>query len=229
MTTQQEWQGHTSAWTRRQTMQRMGAGLLAACGLWALSACSERALVAQPVPAGATVLALGDSLTQGVGAAAAQDFPSLLADSTGWHVVNAGVSGDTSAQALARLPSLLAQYQPELVIVGIGGNDFLRRQSTQATKANVEAIVRACLDAKAQVLLVGVPEVNLLASTGWLKDHAMYAELAQQLGVPLLAGAWSEVLAQERLRSDQVHANAQGYAEFAQLLQARLRQVGLLA
>lgn len=210
-------------------MQRIGSGLLAACGLLALTACSEPALVTQPVPSGATVLAFGDSLTQGVGAAASQAYPNVLAGSTGWQVVNAGVSGDTSAQALARLPSLLAQHQPPLVIVGIGGNDFLRRQSAQTTQANVQAIVQACLDANAQVLLVGVPEVNLLASAGWLKDHAMYEAVAKQLRVPLLAGAWSEVLAQERLRSDQIHANARGYAAFAQLLRARLQQVGLLA
>ena len=175
-----------------------------------------------------TALALDDSLTQGVGASAEQAFPPLLAQATGWQVVNAGVSGDTSAQALARLPELLQQHRPQLVIVGIGGNDFLRRQSTSQTKQNITRIVQACLDADAQVLLVAIPGLGLLATAGLLSDHAMYEEIADELGVPLLADAWAQVLSEPQLRSDQIHANAQGYAAFTDKLLAGLRAHGLL-
>lgn len=221
-----------AAMTRRHLLAGAGRLAFAASGLLILSACRQAPLHGprvQPVPQGANVLALGDSLTQGVGASAKEAFPFLLAQRTGWNVINAGVSGNTSGQALARLPDLLAQHRPALVIVGIGGNDFLRRQSVQATEANIEAIVQACLDANAQVLLVAMPEVNMLASAGWLSDHAMYQNVAQRLQVPILAGAWSSVLADARLRSDQIHANAEGYAQFLGLLQARLHAVGLLA
>ena len=80
----------------------------------------------------------------------------------------------------------------------------------------------------AQVLLVAVPELSLLAAAGRLSDHPMYEEIAEELKIPLHTKGWSSVLAQERLRSDQIHANAAGYAEFAQGLVGTLRQTGLL-
>lgn len=210
-------------WLRGSALTLLGTG---AAGL--LVACGKKAAQVRPIPAGATVLALGDSLTSGVGAAPAQAFPVLLAEATGWQVVNGGVSGDTSAQALARLPGLLAEYRPELVIVGIGGNDFLRRVSTQETQANIRRIVQHSLDVGAQVLLVGVPGLTLMATAGLLSDHALYDEVAKELRVPQLRGAWSSVLADERLRADQIHANAQGYALFTQKLVDGLRDTGLL-
>ena len=204
----------------------LGASLVATFGL---AACGRKPPRAQAVPPGATVLALGDSLTSGVGATADTAYPAELARLTGWKVVNGGVSGDTSAQALARLPGLLQQHQPALVIVSIGGNDFLRRQSAATARAN---ILRICSEAKgsgAQVLLVAVPELSLMAAAGRLSDHPLYEEIAEKLKIPLHAKGWSSVLAQERLRSDPIHANAAGYAEFAQQLVGTLRQTGLLA
>ena len=202
--------------------------LLAALALSSLAACGKREPRLQRLAAGSTVLALGDSLTSGVGATADTAYPAELARLTGWKVVNGGVSGDTSAQALARLPGLLQQHQPALVIVSIGGNDFLRRQSAATTRAN---ILRICSEAKgsgAQVLLVAVPELSLMAAAVRLSDHPLYEEIAEDLKIPLHAKGWSSVLAQERLRSDPIHANAAGYAEFAQQLVGTLRQTGLL-
>jgi acyl-CoA hydrolase len=154
----------------------------------------------------------------------------VLQELTGWQVVNGGVSGDTTAQALARLPALLEQHRPALVIVGIGGNDFLRQMSATGAKDNIRAICRAATAAGAQVMLVAVPQFSLLAaSTGRLTDHPLYAELAGELKLPLYEGGWAGVLGDARMRSDQVHANAQGYRQFAEGLARRLRQAGLLA
>ena len=205
--------------------------LLAALAATALlAACGKRAPKAQALAAGSTVLALGDSLTSGVGATADTAYPAVLQELTGWRVVNGGISGDTTAQALARLPALLQEHQPRLVIVSIGGNDFLRRMSATAARDNIRAICRTAVDAGAQVLLVAVPQFSLLAaSTGHLSDHPLYAELADALKLPLYEGGWSEVLGNARLRSDQVHANAQGYRQFAEGLAQRLRKAGLLA
>jgi acyl-CoA hydrolase len=195
-----------------------------------IAACGKRAPKARPVATGAAVLALGDSLTSGVGADAATAYPAVLQELTGWQVVNGGVSGDTTAQALARLPALLERHRPALVIVGIGGNDFLRQMSAATAKDNIRAICRAATAAGAQVMLVAVPQFSLLAaSTGRLTDHPLYAELAGELKLPLYEGGWTEVLGDARMRSDQVHANAQGYRQFAEGLARRLRQAGLLA
>jgi len=211
---------------RRRTLL---AGL-SALALAPLVGCGRKAPRAQLVPPGATVLALGDSLTSGVGAPAADAaYPAVLERATGWKVVNAGVSGNTSAQALERLPSLLQQHQPSLVIVSIGGNDFLRRQSAADTRANIR---RICTDARAsgaQVVLVGVPAPTLMAAVGRLSDHALYAEIASELKIALHGGGWTAVLTQQHLRADQIHANAAGYEEFVQGLLRTLKGAGLLA
>lgn len=212
--------------THRRTLL---AGI-AATVLAPLTGCGRKVPRAQSLSPTATVLALGDSLTSGVGATADTAYPAVLQKLTGWKVVNGGVSGDTSAQALERLPALVQKHQPALVIVGIGGNDFLRRQSASSTRAN---ILRICTEARAsgaQVLLVAVPELTFLAaSAGLLSDHAMYEEIASELKIPLHSKGWATVLADASLRSDPIHANAKGYERFAQGLVETLKTSGLLA
>lgn len=201
--------------------------LLAAAA--ALSACSRRSKLAA-LPAGAPVLALGDSITYGTGAGPETSYPSVLAALTGWNVVNAGVPGHTSADALARLPELLQQHQPQLVLVGIGGNDFLRRLPPDQTRANIRAICSQAAAGGAQVLLIAVPEASAMAAAvRSLADHPMYEELAGELKLPLHAGGWAKVLSDPALRADPIHANVKGYELFAQGLAQRLRELGLLA
>jgi acyl-CoA thioesterase-1 len=203
--------------------------LLLAAGALALVGCARKPRL-QEVPGGATVLALGDSLTFGLGADPQETYPTVLAGLTGWNVVNAGISGDTSAGALARLPELLREHAPTLVIVSIGGNDFLQRLPLADTRANVRAICTQARASGAQVLLVAIPELNIMAAVGRaLGDHPLYAELARELKIPLHAGGWSGVLSDPALRSDAVHANAGGYALFARGLADTARELGLLA
>lgn len=200
--------------------------LLAALAL-ALVACGKKPPIAA-LPDGATVLALGDSITFGTGAAPDTSYPAVLAGVTGWNVVNAGVPGDTSAAALARLPALLQEHKPPLVLVSIGGNDFLRRVSPAETRANIRAISEQARAAGAQVLLVGIPEASALAAAARsLGDHALYGELATELKLPLHTGGWAQVLSDPALRSDAIHANAAGYQRFARGLADRLRELGL--
>jgi acyl-CoA thioesterase-1 len=202
--------------------------LLPLC-LAALAACGRRPKLA-PVPAGAPVLALGDSLTFGTGAGREASYPAVLATLTGWEVVNAGVPGDTSAGALARLPGLLQEHSPRLVLVSIGGNDFLRRLAVNDTRANIRSICRQAAAGGAQVLLIGVPELSAMAVLARsLSDHPLYDELGAELKLPLHAGGWSKVLGDAALRSDEIHANARGYAEFARGLAQTARATGLLS
>lgn len=208
---------------RRQLLLALPAALL-------LAACGQRKPVVQgvAVPAGATVLALGDSLTHGTGATAETAYPRVLARLTGWAVVNGGVPGHTSAQALQRLPELLAEHRPVLVIVSIGGNDLLRRQDENALRDNLRRTLAAVREAGAQALLVAVPRPTLAARvTGALDDHPLYAEVAAEAQVPLHADGWSTVLADDKLKSDAIHGNAAGYEAFAQGLLATLKASGL--
>ena len=204
--------------TRRRFMQI--SALLAA----ALTACSKTAPHAA-LPAGSTILALGDSLTAGYGADAEAAYPAVLAGLTGWQVINGGVSGNTSAQALARLPALMRR-QPQLVLVSIGGNDFLRKVPEADTRSNIRQIVQQIKAAGVPAVLVAVPYFTTGALFGRLSEHPMYEELAAELNVPLFKGAWAEVLGNKKLKSDQIHANAQGYRVFAEKMWAFLKQQG---
>lgn len=195
-----------------------------------LPGCSRPRIRAEPVAPGAAVLALGDSLTFGTGAAPETAYPAVLASLTGWRVVNAGVPGDTAAQGLERLPALLQEHQPTLVLLGLGGNDLLRRLPEADTRRDLQAACVQVRAAGAQVLLIAVPRPSVAAAfTGSLTDHPLYGELAEAMKLPLHRQGWAEVLADESLRSDAIHANARGYARFAQGLVATARAVGLLA
>ena len=209
---------NTLSITRRRFMQI--SALLAA----ALTACSKTAPHAA-LPAGSTILALGDSLTAGYGADATAAYPAVLAGLTGWQVINGGVSGNTSAQALARLPALMRR-QPQLVLVSIGGNDFLRKVPEADTRSNIRQIVQQIKAAGVPAVLVAVPYFTTGALFGRLSEHPMYEELAAELNVPLFKGAWAEVLGNKKLKSDQIHANAQGYRVFAEKMWAFLKQQG---
>jgi len=194
----------------------------------ALAACGKKAPKHSALPRGSAVLALGDSLTYGYGANPTESYPARLAELTGWAITNGGVSGDTSAQALARLPELLREHTPRLVIISIGGNDFLRRQPENETRTNIRAIIQACKAAGAETLLVGVPGVGVGAALGYPGDHPLYADLAKAENVPYYANGWSQILSKDALKSDQIHPNAAGYAEFARGLTAYLKENGWL-
>jgi len=196
--------------------------------VFTLSACAERDRLAA-LPPGAVVLAFGDSVTAGLGAAAGYDYPGQLAAFTGLEVVNAGVSGDTAREAGERLAPLLASYQPQLVIVELGGNDFLRQTQAARVKEFLRGIIREAQASGATVALVAVPRLSLLrASVGALADSPIYAELAEEEAVVLVPDVLSEILSDTDLRADEIHPNARGYEQLAQGIQAALAQRGLL-
>lgn len=203
---------------RRQFLLFSAALLLTACGQTAQQ---------QRIAKGSRVLALGDSLTFGYGAPEEAAYPKQLARLTGWRLTNGGVSGDTSAQALARLPNLLTE-QPKLILLGIGGNDFLRKVPETETRANISTIVQTAQKANIPIVLIGVPRPSLGALIGSLSDHPLYQDLAEQHQIPLLSNAWSKILSDSSLRSDQIHANAEGYLKFAEIMADFLKEQGFI-
>jgi acyl-CoA hydrolase len=199
----------------------MFSGLLAACG---------RAERLPAIPAGSTVLAFGDSVTFGTGASSGEDWPGLLAGMTGWQVVNAGIPGDTAEAGRGRLPALLDEHRPALVIVEIGGNDFLRRRPPKSVKEDLRNIVRQARQSGAQVVLVAVPELSLLSVvTRRAADAPLYAELAEEEKVALIPEVFADILAQPELCADQIHPNAEGYRRMAAGIRAWMRELGLVS
>jgi lysophospholipase L1-like esterase len=177
-----------------------------------------------PLAPQATLLCLGDSLTFGFGAPPEASYPSQLATLTGRTSHNAGVNGDTTEGALARLPALLEAHTPGLVLVSIGGNDFLRKRPLEETRAALRQIVQAAA-VSAQVVLIAQPQPAVLAAAvGALHDHPVYAEVATETGTALYPKGWSAVLSRPAWRSDPIHANAEGYRQFASALAGWLRE-----
>lgn len=139
--------------TRRRWLAHCSAGLAFAT---ALSAMPSRAAV------GATkILVVGDSLSAEYGLARGSGWVALLdqrlaREHHGTTVVNASISGDTTAGGRARLPALLAQHHPAIVVIELGGNDGLRGGDLAATRANLDAMIDAVAKARAKPLLIGM-------------------------------------------------------------------------
>lgn len=183
-----------------------------------------------PLPAGSVVLAIGDSVTFGIGAAPGEDYPTQLASLTGWTIHNHGISGDTSAGVRARIDDALAETKPALVILEIGGNDFLKRQPESETKENVRAVLRSVKQSGIPVVLVATPKFSLLgAAVGMLPDSPIYAELSKEEDVPLVPSIFAKILSDPNLKADQIHPNATGYRKLAEGIAAGLSDFGFLS
>lgn len=184
--------------------RRLAPALIAAC-----AAASCRAHAPNLDSPGRTIVCLGDSITAGVGAGAGESYPERLAARLGVPVVNAGVPGDTAAAGLARLDGVLRQ-DPWLVIVELGGNDLLRQVPIERTEQAMRAIVERLLQARVVPLLVEIHG----PFGGRYRD--LFDRLADEYEVPVVADALPDILADPRLKSDNIHPNAAGYARLAE-------------
>lgn len=175
------------------------------------------------------MLVVGDSVTYGTGASPGEDYPTLLARLTGWNVINAGVPGDTTEGGLKRLPSLLEAHAPQLLLVELGGNDFLRRLPSSQTRHNLKAILSQARARGVPAVLVAVPRPNLMgAALRSLSDDPLYADLAEETQTPLIADILSETLSRNELKADPIHPNAAGYRRVAEGMAEELRALGFL-
>ncbi|MGM8890376.1 GDSL-type esterase/lipase family protein [Psychrobacter sp. 1Y1] len=177
------------------------------------------------LPAGSTVVALGDSLTYGYGANPKTAYPTVLAELSKWNVVNAGVNGDTSADVLTRVNEVTEQ-NPDLVLLGVGGNDVLQRIAPDTTRANIIATIDTLQSNNIDVVLIAEPHLSTSALFGKASDNPLYEDIAEAEGIPLYSDGWSTVLSDDALKSDKIHANAAGYRQFAEGLHDYLKDEG---
>jgi len=188
----------------------------------AVAGCGERPKLT-PLPGDAVVLAFGDSLTYGTGANENESYPAQLELLIGRRVVRAGVPGEVTAQALARLPGMLDEHSPRLLLLCIGGNDFLRRLGNPQAAANVRAMVKLAKGRGIDVLLIGTPEPGFAVS-----PPAFYAQIAKEFRLPYEEAAIGYVLKDNALKSDQIHPNAQGYRVIAERVAGALKKSGAI-
>lgn len=190
--------------------------------MFILSGCgSSKVNELQP---GDVILAFGDSLTVGYGVDKQDSYPSILQALSGFKVINAGVSGETTTQGLKRLPETLEAHQPKLVILLEGGNDVLRNQKTTVIKANLESMIAMIHQSGAEVILIGAPEKKLFGSS-----LDLYSELSDTYQVPLEDDIVASLMRRASMKSDYVHFNEKGYRALAEAVYELMQESGAVS
>jgi lysophospholipase L1-like esterase len=187
-----------------------------------IGGCGERPKLERLAP-DAMVLAFGDSLTYGTGAAEHESYPAQLEKLIGRRVVRVGVPGEVTAQALERLPAALDEHAPRLLLLCIGGNDFLRQLGNHQAEKNLREMVKLAQSRGVAVLLIGRPEPGFAVS-----PPALFAGIAKEYRVPEEGGVVGEVLKDRTLKADPIHPNARGYRLIAERLAETLRESGAI-
>ena len=165
------------------------------------------------------VIAFGDSLVYGTGSTAGNDFVSKLSVMTNRSIENMGIPGDTTAQGLTRIDTVL-ERKPAIVIVLLGGNDYLQRKPKEETFANLGVIIEKLKADDVAVILLGV-------RGGLLRDGFSegFDALARQYDVAYVPNILDGVIGHRELMSDQVHPNDAGYAKIADRVYPTLMSV----
>ena len=191
--------------------------VVAAAAFWVWSRPAQIPIV-NPRPTGRQIIAFGDSLTQGIGASAGHDYVSVLAQLVGRPILNHGVAGDTTADALARLNNDVLADDPKIVVVFLGGNDVLQSVRIEQTFANLDQIVRQIQARGALVVLVEVrpPVVGR-------KYGREFRRLARQRGAVSVPDIFRGIFLDPAMKADQLHFNDKGYAIVAERIYAAMK------
>lgn len=201
------------------SMRLWFALLLAVC----LAGCGNKTPRLDKLGTTDVIVAFGDSLTYGTGARDEESYPAVLGQMISRTVVRAGVPGEITAGGLSRLPGVLDEHRPRLVIVCLGGNDMLRKGAPADIEANLREILKIIKSRGAGVVLIGVPAPGLITSA-----PKFYQKLAQEFSIPYESKIVTSVLYKPELKSDPVHPNAAGYRKMAEAIAGLLRDAGAL-
>ncbi len=155
---------------------------------WIVLAFGSHALAQAPAP---VLLVVGDSISAGYGLAKGEGWVDLLAARLKQHgyrerIVNASISGDTTAGGLARLPALLREHKPSIVLIELGGNDALRGGNLQSTRANLDAMVVAVANARAKPLIVGMKVPPNYGAAYARTFDALFVDVAKARRTPIV-------------------------------------------
>jgi acyl-CoA thioesterase I len=205
----------------QQGITRRAWGLQCSRAAWALMAPATMAAANQG-PAAAVarpkLLIVGDSLSAEYGLVRGSGWVALLEkriaqEKLNWQVVNASISGETTSGGRSRLPALLLQHKPQVVLIELGGNDALRGLPLKMTEDNLRAMARAAKDSGARVMLAGMAMPPNYGRTYSEQFQALYASVAKAEGAALLpfflAGVADVPNAEALFQADRIHPNAQ--------------------
>ena len=187
-----------------------------------LAGCTQSAKL-PPLAGDGVLLAFGDSLTFGTGAAEGESYPAVLERLTGHKVLNYGVPGEISAAGLARLPAVLEREKPDLLILCHGANDLLGHLDQRQAAENLRGMIRLARERGIAVMLIAVPAPDL-----FLTPPEFYSEVAAEFAIPIEAKALPRILGKGSLKSDYIHPNAAGYRQLAEALVKLLKKSGAI-
>jgi lysophospholipase L1-like esterase len=170
-----------------------------------------------------TILAFGDSLTYGTGANAGEDYPTLLSHLANINVINAGIPGEISSKGLERLPNVLNEHTPDLLILIHGGNDILKKLPRSKQKKNLINMITLAQAKNIEVAMLGVPEPGI-----FLKSAEIYEQVALETNIPIELSLLPDILGDNALKSDIAHPNKDGYQKMAQGIFEFLKENGAM-
>lgn len=189
-----------------------------------LASCGNKSPKLPALAPDAVILAFGDSLTYGTGAQPAESYPAQLESLINRKVVIHGVPGEVSADGLTRLPGVLDEVRPALMILCHGGNDFLRKLDETTAAANVRAMAKMARDRGISVVLIATPKPGLSVT-----PPAFYSDIAKEFSLPIESDVLRDVLRDNSKKSDLVHPNVLGYRQIAEAVAGLLKKAGAVS
>ena len=186
-----------------------------------LFACSDAPPPLPRLGADDVVLAFGDSITHGTGARPEESYPEVLAQLIGRQVVGAGVPGEITAIGVQRLPEVLDEVKPKILLLCLGGNDMLRKVESVATESNLRTMVRMARDRGVAVVLIAVPKPALFGG-----NASFYQAIAREDDLHLESEILKDILYDNEFKADPIHPNAKGYRRLAEAIAELLRKAG---
>jgi len=167
--------------------------------------------ITNATPEGANIICFGDSLTYGTGASAGMDYPSQLSSLIGRNVINAGVPGDTTSDALERLEMDVLSNSPRIVLVTLGGNDLKNKVVKETAFLNLKTIIESIQETGALVIVGGI-DIPLFGR-GFGSE---YERVCSQTGAVFIENIYEGIFGHQDLMSDPIHPNDQGYRVMAE-------------
>jgi len=162
--------------------------------------------ITNPESRGKNIICFGDSITVGFGAQEGQDYPTALAKMTHYPVINAGLNGDTSSEALRRIDTDVLSKDPLLVIVEFGGNDFLTKIPLDETVKNIGEMIKTI---QSKGVMVAIADISTSLVMG---DYGKeFRRLSKKYGTIFIPGILNGIITDPELKSDFIHPNSKGY------------------
>ncbi len=170
----------------------------------------SRPEVRNSTPTGENIICFGDSLTYGTGATENMDYPSQLSRMISKQIINAGVPGDTTAMAMARLKEDVLSESPRIVLITIGGNDLKNRISKETAYQNLKNIIVSIQNKGALVIVGGI------SIPFWGRGFGeMYQRVCKETQALLIPNIFDGIIGDKSLMSDSIHPNNRGYTLMA--------------